>query len=261
MSAEKRWFNEHVQRQCLPEWLCPGCKTARLRLLPDSFKSLLNAESKAHRDNPDWDPEWDSSRFSLFLVCAACEDVVVCSGNMHHFFDYIDGELDQVETLAPRFFHPHLPLIAVSADVPENCRQAIDEACGLLWASPAAAANALRRAVEFFLDDRKVITIVEKQKDGKVWDRRLSLDARLKIFAADQSDKPWLSDLLQPVRVIGNAGSHRWIPQMRDALVQCFLLLEFVLGEFYNDRAAKLERLQIVGRGIVERRGLPDVDG
>ena len=259
MSADKLWFKESFQRENLPSWPCPTCAKGTLLLKPDTFQSFRNAASVQHRNHPDWDPEWDLCRFVLFLHCGICKDIVSCTGDEQYFSDYVEGELDYVESLAPRCFHPHLPLIALSADVPDMCRLAIDEACGILWASPAAAANALRRAVEFFLDDQKVDKTKTFKKGEKTWEQRLSLDARLTIFAEAQTDKPWLSDLLDPIRIIGNAGSHQWIPEMRVALVDCFVLIEFVFHEFYNDRAAKLEHLQKIGKGIVERKGMPDL--
>lgn len=254
MSAENRWFNKYVQLDSLPHWLCPACSKGVLRPAENGFSSYLTALSKRERDLEAWQRDWDRWSFSLKLACTLCAEVVICVGTASVDLDVDErGEMEYVQYLEPRYFHPSLSLVSLPNDVPQECRLAIEEACRLLWASPAASANALRRAVEIFLDTQGVVKI-RPGPNGK--ERRLVLDARLEIFAQEQAS-PWISKLLMPIRIIGNAGSHRWDEKMRQSLVTCFTLIEFVLSEFYNDREAKLANLQAEADGIVQRKGLP----
>lgn len=260
MSGEDTIFSEYVALDNLPHWPCPNCAKGVLLQGENGFTSHLSAASQAEKHNWAWEPDWDRRHFSLHLECNVCKEAVFCIGDQRYEPDYDEAPYQYYKVLKPQYFHPSLSFVALPENCPSGCRRAIQDACKLLWASPAAAANALRRAVELFLDDQKVEKTKAVQKGEKAWERRLTLDERLKIFAATRTDKPWLDTLLQPVRIIGNAGSHEWDPEMRKSLVECFPLIEYVLEEFYHDRNAKLARLQNIGDGIIKGRGVTDTN-
>lgn len=226
-----------------PEWHCPACKRGQLALQPKSLIFQETLESLAEQNYEGWEPEWVSYVFSCMFVCsnAGCQEHVACSGrgNLERA-DYQDEDGWHEETTAyftPLYFQPSLILM----DIPDNCAldvsKHLHQSFELFFASPAAALNCARGAIEALLTDLGVPTI-EKNKSGG--DKRINLHQRIELLPTAQQD---VKDILLATKWLGNAGSHDGEAPVIDDVLDAYSLLEHALSEIYINKRGALKAL------------------
>ncbi|MEJ2084015.1 MAG: DUF4145 domain-containing protein, partial [Acidobacteriota bacterium] len=139
---------------------------------------------------------------------------------------------------------PAPALIRLPEDLPEDLLRHLGRAFSLFWMDGAACANAIRGAVDEFLNHHRV-----RKTDGSRTSRgRLSLHRRIELFAEQDEH---LASALMAVKWIGNVGSHS-AEVRREALFDGFDLLEHVLYESFEAPRKKAARL---AREVTRRKG------
>lgn len=106
-----------------------------------------------------------------------------------------------------QFATPPLPVISVPDRAPDSVTAPLSDAFALVWASPGAALNALRRAVEAVLNEHGVDTTEETRRGP----RTLNAHGRILLFKAQAAGHPErveAADTLLAVKWAGNEGSH-----------------------------------------------------
>lgn len=193
--------------------------------------------SKRAHAHEEWDPEWIEERFTKLLKCnfANCGEVISVSGNagvQEDQFHDEEGNWQQdfvrhyeVQSLLPA----PLPIRPI-AKTPGTVKEPLRMAGQLLWQSPEAAANHIRRAVEHLLDHQKV------KKQVKAGGTKLTLHARLLEFEKkDGLNGP----ILRAIKWIGNDGSHQG-GVSREEVLDAFDMMELALTNLFDDAAAKI---------------------
>src|SRR6202035_4696784 len=146
------WFNMNEW----PSAPCPVCKVGDLHPSTGSVTTVTTTSYDWHRDDDNWEPDWESGFFHGILYCgrSTCREKVIVSGE-YQVTEKIPWQ-DYIKELLLRFAIPAFPLVIPPAVTPEAVLEGIDAASRIVWADPAGAANGLRRAVEAVLDQQKV---------------------------------------------------------------------------------------------------------
>lgn len=131
------------------------------------------------------------------------------------------------------FVRPAPHIIPVSKKLPHECEAQLKKAFELYWVDKLAAANRLRIFVERLMDHFQVPT---KGKGNKTKTHTLDLSERIDGF---EKMKPGHKDALDALRHVGNYGSHQGQAD-KEALLDCFELLEDALSELIDEKKAML---------------------
>ena len=223
----RQHFAIPFSQSAMPTWRCPNCHDGVLAGVKSSLKLYETSDSKAARDNPDWDHDWESQRFFLQLQCIKCSEPVLWVGDTQSVEEH-DEEFGWVfsRALVPTYFEPAIPLIQVPKACPDEVHSEVLAAAALYWSAPASSGNRIRACVERLMDAQAVAS-------------GTSLHARIQAFASKNKD---ISDALLAIKWIGNTGSHSDELEASDVL-DAFELLEYALEELYEGRTARLRAL------------------
>lgn len=233
-------FNPKLWRQhftSLPSWPCPTCGEGSIVLESKTPKDLETGRSKKYHSHDAWDPDWVEGRFAVFGTCSneKCLEGVVVSGHAGVDVDFDDnGEQFYRTYYSPISIQPFPIVINVPLDVPPEVIEELQRASSHIWGDLRACVNAQRAAVEALLTARKVPRY--KTINGKK--RRQSLFARLEAFEAKNQEA---SELLQGIRVLGNAGSHSGeLNVTREEAFDAFEIIEHVLPLIFDTKAKSI---------------------
>jgi hypothetical protein len=202
----------------------------------DGLRASETGPSQRDHDHPAWEPEWITGHFSADYSCASCGDLATIIGDykLHEDPESVETqELTYYPVYRIRAIDPAPRLIGLPDEVPESIRNQLQKAFRLFWIDGAACANALRGAVELFLDHRKV----RKTTGAPRTRHSLALHARIQEFAKSQGH---LGAMLMAAKWIGNDGSHSE-PVARERLFDAFDLLEHVLRESFAPDRKRIE--------------------
>lgn len=152
-------------------------------------------------------------------------------------FDH-DGEPEYEYTLffKPLFFAPPLKLFDVPSAAPDEVQLELQHSFAQFFASPSAALNFARSAVEALLTKLGVKRFVVQK--GKR--RPLSLHARIDLLPAQYSH---VKELLLAIKWLGNAGSHPGSNISTDDVLDAYELIEHVLGALFSGRSKAMKAL------------------
>lgn len=197
--------------------------------------------SKKASARPDWEPGWDTERFSLKLLCddKECAEIVFAIGHTE-VTEYFDEESEQwglISMLNPNAFFPAPPLIGMEPEVPDTVGEEVRKSFDLYWVDLGACANRLRVSVELLLDHVQVPR-TRTDKNGK--SVRLDLNARIEFYERSDPDH---AQTLTALRMIGNLGSHGENVN-REALLDAFEIYEYALEEVCGQRKARIDALR-----------------
>lgn len=221
----------------LPKWTCPHCEKGTLLTMPDFPRIEETEYSKEEQNQPDSEPDWTVERFVALMKCEmpSCGEVVVVGGDRRLWLleDYEYQRQSWETMLACGFVRPAPHIIPVSKKLPRECEVQLKKAFELYWVDKAAAANRLRVFVERLMDHFQVPT---KGKGNKTKTHTLDLSERIDEF---EKMKPGHKDALDALRHVGNYGSHEGQAH-KEALLDCFELLEEALSELIDEKKAML---------------------
>lgn len=212
-----RTLRDWIPVEAWPSIPCSVCGVGVIELSPDptgkangSLHLVESAESSRDRDHPGWEPTWIWGKFHAVLTCTrrACAEIAIATGEYRvrdrvtqpaePFMDrWTTGDLYE-EFVLLRHLDPPARLLTAPEETPDRTKQYIEEAAALIWLSPDAAANTLRRAVEALLDAHGV---PNAEPSGKP----KSAHKRIEWFAATNRK---VADVLLAVKWVGNDGSH-----------------------------------------------------
>lgn len=243
----------------LPRLPCSECKYGHLIQASDEvFKGEETKTSRVHGVATELRPEWTEHRFAVLIRCSekACREPHAIMGRREGYQDCVpdnEGDYWRARLHIDGILPPPMP-IYIPADVPPRIADPIKVAAKLYWNNPASAGNALRQAVERFLDF-KGVKASEPRKNPKPNQERalLSIERRL----ADYRDRlKGDATLLSAVRHLGNVGSHDGALEQEDVLL-AFEMIEKVLDDQFvgtqerlDNAAALIERSRGRARSI-----------
>ena len=248
---DRRTFKLPFTRKRVPDWDCPSCNKGLLRIDGESFRVEEQAASRDHSDYA-WEPDWVEYTYSCLLRCTNDKCLEAVSNVGRGTVDWEHGEdedghqfQDWDDRFLPLYFNPPLRLINIPSSCPVDVSEPLEESFRLAFASPGAAANAIRTAIEQVLTDLKIKRFVSTK--GKR--RYLGLHERIGLLPAKHAE---LKDLMYAINWLGNAGSHAQRNIILDDVFDAYELTEHVLQEIY---AAKRKKLRKIARSVNQRRG------
>ena len=225
------------------EWQCPTCRKGLLKIKDGTFFSEESSLSKSAHNHVDWDPDWISSVYSCLLQCSnnTCNEIVSNVGKGFVDWDVEHDEHGYPEQIygsfyKPLFFHPHLKLIVIPKNTPEEVNFKLNESFQLFFSSPAAASNHVRGAIESILNDLNINRY--RVSNGKR--RLINLHQRIDLMPTKYNE---LKDLLIAVKWLGNAGSHTGKELTTDDVMDAYEIMEYILAEVYDSKTKKLKAL------------------
>lgn len=224
-------------------WVCPTCEIGLLTIRKEEFQSEELRDSKRAHAHDAWDPDWIEYTYSCLLHCnnSKCCEVVASTGKGSVDWDVeddADGVPQQVylDFYKPLFFHPHLKIIPIPSEAPEEVRDALYESFKLFFCSPTAALNHVRRAIEELLTALKVKRF--STSNGKR--RPLPLHNRIDMLPSKYTP---VKELLTACKWLGNAGSHSGSHVTLDDVMDAYELVELILAELFDLRRKNAQAL------------------
>ncbi len=244
----------------IPHWGCPTCGKGVLQASKESFIAKESCDSRKYRNSPNPLP-WDCSYiYTCFLMCSntTCQEVVVNTGEIIVDVVVIDEEWDEVtselievkdwaDCYRPQYFQPNLKIISIPKKCPKAVKKSLDESFKLFFASPSAAANGVRIALEKLLDELKIDRCRFDENNEEI---RLSLGYRIGKLPNEYSH---VKEMIKAVKWLGNAGSHSNDEIKIDDVMDAYELTEHILEEIYEE--PKVERIKAIARKINENKG------
>jgi Domain of unknown function (DUF4145) len=226
-----------------PDWTCPTCQIAPLRIRKGSFIKDERWHSRDHSHDA-WEPEWIEYVYTCMLQCSndKCKEVVSSCGTGSLDWsvgENEEGEPEQVyeDYFRPKYFEPHLKLMKFPKDCPESVTKPLEDSFGLFFVSPPAASNNVRMAMEALLTELKIrrFNLVNGKR------RFISLHQRIALLPPKYSH---LKDLILAIKWLGNAGSHDGAAEVSlDDVMDSYELTEHILQEIYASKASKLKAM------------------
>ncbi len=227
----------------LPRWLCSRCGQGHLRQQSaDAFTGEETKHSRVNGAATEFRPEWTEHRFATLIKCdnKTCREPHSVTGRREGYEDCVSdiegnywSERLHVDSIVPAPMPIHIP-----ASVPDQIAAPIRVAAMLYWADRAAAGNALRQAVERFLDFKGVKA--SEPRANPTPGRRsdfLSLEKRLADYRDRLKGDP---KFLSAVRHLGNVGSHNGELDHEHVLL-AFEMIENVLEDQFVGTRKRLE--------------------
>jgi len=236
-----------------PDLPCPGCSKVSLKL---SRREIKWRKSKRQYDpskfsDDDFDSgillgflkvvgavfeqaQWVQSRFTGFLKCANCDELVAVIGRGRQPTDYAKRTYGYSQELFPEYFSPPIPLFELKSEFPDQVKLELVKSFATYFSDAALSGSRMRVSVELLLDhlgiekyrkDKTGETI--KTQSGK--NQKLSLDARIKVLSDEYAD---YSKSLLAIKSIGNEASHNTEIDRRD-LLDAYQILDHVLTQIF----------------------------
>ncbi|WP_019676059.1 DUF4145 domain-containing protein [Arsukibacterium perlucidum] len=168
-----------------------------------------------------------------YLTCHACDGSVAASG-MQVVAEATQSRR-QTTLVKVEHFTPTLSIIPVSNNVPEPIKIELLDAFKHFHFDPPSSASKLRRAIEQFCKDMKL--------QGKGLHQQISSLRQI---------QPELADYLEPLKLIGNEGTHASDVSEID-LLHAFEVFQFVLE--YYDRQARYKQTQANYKKLMDKYG------
>ena len=237
---DRKRYKVPFRRGNVPSWICPTCKKGIIKIIPNAFNQEERALSRQARGHEDWEPEWVEYVYSCLLRCSndACNEIVASSG-----IGCFDWEPDQdrheqkwFDYFYVKYFVPHLQLIEIPKNTPEEIVHEMNQSFKLFFCNPSSSLNHIRIAVELILTDFKIkkYIIVRKKRHF------ISLHKRIDLLP---SKFEHLKEELVAIKWLGNAGSHSHKEITIDDVMDAYEIMEFVLKELYEKKAKAVKKL------------------
>ncbi len=227
----ENWNFDKITSQNEPNWLCPTCGSGRLAFGENWYSRKPDAQSARESNRLYYNnyPEQGNYQFTGFLDCEniKCKEKIALVGYSGNLVSYRNGQRQIRRYFIPYFFYPSLHIFPLSENCPEKIRNQLFRSFSHFFNDRLASANALRTALEYLLNDLKIVNTVISKKGKTV---ELTLHARIEMF---DKQYPELAPLINAAKWIGNAGSH--IGEIdQDGLLDGFELLNHCIYELYE---------------------------
>ncbi|HEU4952818.1 MAG TPA: DUF4145 domain-containing protein [Holophagaceae bacterium] len=234
------------------DWVCPTCRKSVLRIKPETFQKVETRSSREAHDHEAWDPDWIRYSYICLLECSndSCKEIVANVGRGVVDYDVKfdrDGEPDYIfaDFFRPLFFDPPLTLFKIPAECPESVGTELKNSFAQFFASPSAALNFARSAIEALVTHLGV-----KRFQVQGGNRRpISLHIRITLLPAQYAN---VKELLLAIKWLGNAGSHPGAEISADDVLDAYELIEHVLAELFDGKSKAMKAL---ARKVNKRKG------
>jgi hypothetical protein len=226
----------------IPSYPCPSCHTG---VLKQAKKEDLTSRRPHDPSFPEYEENPTSwpSRFSLFLHCATCREVVLVVGTATDVPEELnDGSLEWFEYLEPIWMWPPPPIILISR-APDAVRSELEKSFGFYWSDAGVCASRMRTSLERLMDHFRVprSTLVTN-KAGRKSRKPLDLSSRIDKFANKIGSTEY-SELLHALRVVGNVGTHGKKSVSRTEMLDAYRLYEFALEKLFEDKKESIKAI------------------
>lgn len=215
----------------IPDWLCPNCYKATLKVVPESFITGTTARAHKYHEREDYWQGNDEFIFTLMLKCSQknCTQPVSVFGVGEYQQQYINersGEWDWFKIYIPKGFYPPIPVFTPCDQYPDKIKEQLQEISAQLPGHPQAAINALRTTLEMIMDYFKI----PRNNKG----RYVSLEKRINQIPEVYHS---LKDGFYAMKWLGNTGSHNLKPvDKEDVDAACYMLDDFLQRIFRNEK-------------------------
>ncbi len=241
MAVNRKHFNEFVEKDNIPEWICPICSFGHIRLATEkSIKETELKKSKKRRDDDEyWSPEEYEGKFTAILTCSnkICAESIYVLGDSFVGQDVDgNGDMGYFNYLRPKLFNPTINLFEILKEYPDDVKNTLQDSFRLFWVDIESCANKIRVIVELIMNERRIVK-TQKVKKGK---RKLWLNERITKFGEKYTE---LSANMHAVKWIGNEGSHANASLKSSDLLDGFDLLENCLYRLYSKENERLKKL------------------
>jgi hypothetical protein len=221
-----------------PNWQCGTCGSRPLSFAPKDFLFRDTAGTSNARGEEWFEPEMIVERFVGFARCpnANCGEHVRITGLTSNVLEPDRGSYGEslVTYLHVDQITPAPPIIDIPEKCPDAVTAAITRAFDLYWTDAAAAANAIRQAIEALMNRYGVRKFGKDKKTGA----RVRIPLHNRIDHGFRKKDPGPADSLLAIKWIGNAGSHEDArPLDRVDVVDAFDLLDHALEELFVKKA------------------------
>lgn len=208
--------------------------------------------SRAGRSHEDWEPDWVTEDFAIFLECQnpdCAKGSVVSGTTTNDYFQVAASKWDHSHQFYPSNFTLAPLIFKAPEGTPDTVIFELDRAFHLFWSDMTAAANKIRNVVEAVLTQQKVKRTTLSKKRKRV---HLNTHDRIKEY---ETKKPEEAELLMGLKWVGNANSHVTTEDVsRDELLNVFELCEHALLEIYKPHA---KQMKARAAGYTKRKGRP----
>ena len=237
----------------IPKWICPHCHEGRL-LLPtdDSLYVFETPQSKQGKNHPAWEFDWINYTFMVKLLCQACAEWTICTGDgeVEELITYDEGgnpEQKFIDVFHPSYFKPSLELFLCPKDTPEDVKEEICQSFELFFCNKSSALSHIRIALE------KLLTHLEEEKNSER--RSMNLHQRIELL---QENYVSIKGLLLAVKELGNKGSHATEEKITpDEVLDVYELMEFSLKEIYANPGQRVEGIAVkINKNIRSKKAL-----
>lgn len=240
---DRKFLKSHFTKSSPPDWSCPTCRKGLLRIKEGTFHSAETRSSCEDHEHEAWEPAWVREKYSCLLECnnESCKEIVASAGRGSVDQDVTfgpDGEPEYEYTLffKPLFFDPALKLFEIPTSAPEEVQLELEHSFAQFFASPSAALNFARSAVESLVTNLGVKRFsVQKGKR-----RPLSLHSRIDLLPSQYGQ---VKELLLAIKWLGNAGSHPGSETSTDDVLDAYELIHHVLDEVFSGRSKAMKSL------------------
>ena len=229
--VNRKLWNEWIRETGCPEgWHCPTCSGGYLKLVRDSLRSGQSAATLQEQGEVWFEAEHVALRFSALLECQndRCKETVAVSGVGKCYEDQSDDrtQLEWYSYFMPLHVYPPLNFIPLADTVPTEVRESLIASFSLVWASPPAAANQVRAAIENLLT---VLRVPRAKRIRSVRMAPLTLHRRIEMLKLRNAG---VADALFAIKWVGNSGSH--VSNLtRDDVFDAYDILEEVLSALF----------------------------
>jgi Domain of unknown function (DUF4145) len=239
---KKGIWKRRLQADHVPEYPCPSCPTGVLKKAKKEDFSTRRPKDPSFSDYEENPPAWPS-RFSLFLTCTKCREIVVMGGTSIDVpEEMLDGSVEWFEYLEPEWMWPASPMIDVQR-APASVKSELEKSFGFYWGDAGVCASRMRTSLERLLDHFKIpISTTVTDNSGKKSRKRLDLSSRIDKFAKKIKSTEY-SELLHALRVVGNVGTHGKKPVRRTEMLDAYKLYEFALEKLFEDKRESIKAI------------------
>jgi hypothetical protein len=224
-----RWLSSEITFDSMPNWPCPTCGIGELQVTKEWAIVRQNSESqKKPRGYFNYNLDVEVLHFTGFLYCSNsnCKEPIAVCGEAGHRKEF-KNRIRDVKYYLPNFFYPTLQIFRITERCPKPVSDCIQNSFNHYWNDTSAAANALRRSLEFLLD---YLGLPNKG----------ILSQRLKGY---QQADPQMVTRLSAIRIFGNAGSHKDTIS-KEELLDAYTVYEACLNElFVTDSQSQIDDL------------------
>ena len=240
MLDKKIWINTRFDLKGNLPYPCGSCHQFQLNVTKhekdETRWSKYNLDSYDER----YGPKDEEFLVACFVECKNCRNNYVATGlleetqlEQHYQEQALERGVFRGE-VELKSIYPHLHPFTLPTRCPDHTKKTLREAFSIVFNSNGACANRIRVALEQICDHEGV----PKQGTGKKSNKPYDLNLKDRIEELEKR-KPQVSLLGEPIRNLGNQGSHT-SQLSREDLIDQLYLAEYIVHALYGNMDGEL---------------------